>query len=108
MTLAVRNLAALVSTVVLTVSMSGAALAEPSFSFDATPGKLPKAVTPVRYAIELKPDLGSLTLAGVEVVDIEVREPTAGLVLNAVDMTIGAASIDDEAQRGGGSLGVGG
>jgi aminopeptidase N len=99
MTLAVRNLAALVGTVVLTVSMSGAALTEPSFSFDATPGKLPKAVTPVHYAIELKPDLGSLTLAGVEVVDIDVREPTARLVLNAVDMTIDAASIDDEAQR---------
>jgi aminopeptidase N len=92
-------LAALVSTVVLTASMSGAALAEPSFSFDATPGKLPKTVIPLHYAIELTPDLGSLALAGVEVVDIEVREPTARLVLNAVDMTLGAASIDDEAQR---------
>jgi len=33
--------------------MSGAALAERIFSFDTTPGKLPKNVVPVHYAIEL-------------------------------------------------------
>ncbi|HXO73107.1 MAG TPA: M1 family peptidase, partial [Bradyrhizobium sp.] len=97
---AVRNLAAVMAaTIVLALSMSGSALAEPGYSFDATPGKLPKAVVPVHYAIELAPDLESLALAGVEVVDIEVREPTARLVLNAVNMTFGAATVDDDAQR---------
>jgi aminopeptidase N len=97
MTLTVRNLAAvLAATAVL---MSGSAVAEPGFSFNATPGKLPKTVVPVHYAIELTPDLESLALAGVEVVDIEVREPTAQLVLNAIDTTFGAATIDDDAQR---------
>jgi aminopeptidase N len=49
-------------------------------------------------AIELTPDLKSLGIAGVEVVDVEVREPTARLVLNAVDITLSAASIDDDTQ----------
>jgi aminopeptidase N len=74
------------------------AAAEPTFSFDTTPGKLPKTVAPIHYAIELEPNPESLTLAGSELVDIEVREPTARLVLNAVNTTLTAAIIDDETQ----------
>src|SRR4051812_39654359 len=98
-TFTVRNLAAVLAAIVLAVSISVSALAEPGFSFDAMPGKLPKTVVPVHYAIELVPDFETLALAGVEVVDIEVREPTARLVLNAIDTTFGAVSIDDNAQR---------
>ncbi|WP_423866120.1 M1 family metallopeptidase [Bradyrhizobium sp.] len=95
-----RNLAAvLAATIVLILSISGRALAEQSYSFDRTPGKLPKTVIPVHYTIELTPDLQNLTLAGVEVVDIEVREPTARLMLNAVDITFGSATIDDGTQN---------
>ena len=68
----------------------------PSRATRAT-GRLPKNVVPVHYAIQLEPNLESLTLAGLALVDIEVREPTARLVLNAVDMTLSAASIDNEA-----------
>jgi aminopeptidase N len=97
---ALRNLAvALAATVVLIWSMSGGAAAETTYSFDATPGKLPKTVVPLNYAIELKPDLENLSLPGAEVVDIEVREPTARLVLNAVNTTFGSVTIDDSAQR---------
>ena len=92
-----RSLAA---TLVLLLSISGPAAAEPVFSFDTTPGKLPKSVVPVHYAIELTPDLDSLKLAGVETVDIEVREPTARLVLNAIETTFGPVTLDDDAQRG--------
>src|ERR1700745_836323 len=100
MTFTVRNLAAVLATMIaLVVPMSGIVAAEPGFSFDATPGKLPKTVVPVHDAIELTPDLPSLALPGVEVVDIEVREPTARLVLNAINTTFGAVTIDDDAQR---------
>jgi hypothetical protein len=98
-TSALRSLAAgLAVTFVLAVSMSGRATAESTYSFDTTPGKLPKTVIPVHYAIELTPDLKSLGIAGVEVVDVEVREPTARLVLNAVDIKLSAASIDEDTQ----------
>jgi hypothetical protein len=56
--------------IALLLSIADPALAESTFSFDATPGKLPKTVVPINYAIELTPDLESLALGGVEVVDI--------------------------------------
>jgi hypothetical protein len=49
-----RRLAAALA---LMLSISGAALAEQVYSFDATPGKLPKGVIPIHYAVELKPDM---------------------------------------------------
>ena len=73
--------------------------AEPVFSFDATPGKLSKAVVPISYSIELRPDAESLALPGVEVIDIEVREPTARLTLNAVNTTFASVTVDDGAER---------
>jgi aminopeptidase N len=79
--------------------VSGAVQAEPGFSFDATPGKLPKTVVPINYSIELRPDAESLALPGVEVIDIEVREPTARLTLNAVNTTFASVTADDSAER---------
>ena len=92
----VRRLAAMLA---LMLSISGVACAEPVFSFDTTPGKLPKTVIPFNYTIELKPDSESLALPGVATVDIEVREPTARVTLNAVNTTFSAVTADDGAQR---------
>ena len=75
-----------------------AVAAEPLYSFAATPGKLPKTVVPTHYAIELEPNLETLTLAGAETVDIDVRKATAQLVLNAVNMTLTRVTIDNGAQ----------
>lgn len=86
-----------VSLVLVLALATGRTVAEPAFSFGATPGKLPKNVVPIHYALDLAPDLDKLTFSGSEVVDIDVAEPTARLVLNAVDMTIEAASADREA-----------
>jgi aminopeptidase N len=89
----------LATTLALMLSMSGAAFAEQVFSFDTTPGKLPKNVVPISYAIELKPDMAGLTLSGVENVEIEVREATARIVLNAVGTSFDAVTVDGDAQR---------
>src|SRR5215471_11325677 len=83
--------------VLLLVLAGGRAVAESAFSFGATPGKLPKTVAPIHYALDLTPDLDKLTFSGSEVVDIEVMEPTARLMLNAVDMTIEGVAIEGEA-----------
>jgi aminopeptidase N len=88
-----------IATVVWILPISGAAASEPVYSFATTPGKLPKTVIPLSYAIELTPDLDSLALPGDETIDIEVREPTSRLTLNAVNTTFDAASIDGDAQR---------
>jgi aminopeptidase N len=83
--------------VLLLALAAGRAMAESPFSFDATPGKLPKNVVPVHYALDLAPDLDKLTFSGSEVIDIEVTAPTDRLVLNAVEITIEAAAVDGEA-----------
>src|SRR6266540_1855693 len=83
------------ATLALALALGGAAAAEPVNSFAATPGKLPKTVIPSHYAIELEPDLEKLTLAGAVVADIEVREPTAQVVVNAVNMTLAGATADE-------------
>src|SRR6266849_2863260 len=62
-----------------TLLSASAAVAGAVYSFETTPGRLPKAVVPTHYAIELEPDL-------------------ARLVLNAVNITLAAATIDDEAE----------
>jgi aminopeptidase N len=76
---------------------SGVARAESVYSFATTPGRLPKTVVPVHYAIDLKPDLATLAVSGSEVVDINVLVPTDRLVLNAVDMVLHSASLEGEA-----------
>lgn len=91
-----RRLAAAIG---LLLATAAGAQAEQTFSFDSTPGKLPKTVVPLSYAIELTPDITSLALPGVETVDIEVRQSTAQLTLNAINTTFAEAAIDDGAQR---------
>jgi aminopeptidase N len=91
------RLGAAIASLCWLVWLCGAAQAEAVYSFDATPGRLPKAVVPVNYAIELTPNLKDLTVSGSEVIDIEVREPTPLLVLNAIDIKLSDATIDDKA-----------
>src|SRR5437763_6750334 len=82
--------------IALMIAAAGASAEQP-YSFAATPGKLPKTVVPIHYAIDLKPDLEKLTLAGSELVDIEVTAPTNRLALNAVNMTVETAAIEGDA-----------
>src|SRR5690348_12331267 len=62
---------------------SGSALAEARFSFDATPGKLPKDVVPSRYRVRIVPGAGNERFEGRAEIEIEVRKPVASIILNA-------------------------
>ena len=68
-------------------------------SSPSSPGKLPITVVPSRYALELRPDLNTLQLIGSEVVDLEVREKTSRIVLNALKVTIHTATLDDHKEH---------
>jgi aminopeptidase N len=61
--------------------------AEQPFSFEATPGKLPKGVVPVAYRIDLTPNVDTLAFTGREQVDIVVAAPTDTITLNASALT---------------------
>ncbi|MFA5026487.1 MAG: M1 family metallopeptidase [Candidatus Methylomirabilota bacterium] len=60
------------------------------------PYRLPPHVVPRRYAIRLEPDLQTCRFAGDETIDVEVREPTAEIRLNAADLEIDWAAAEDE------------
>ncbi|MFI5008500.1 MAG: M1 family peptidase, partial [Solirubrobacterales bacterium] len=50
--------------------------------------RLPRTVVPSRYDIRLEPDLDAATYAGEEAVQVEVRDETDEIQLNAVELTI--------------------
>ena len=62
--------------------------------------RLPTTVAPVRYDIRLEPDLESATYAGEEIVQVEVRDETDEVQLNAVELTItGVVAEGEEGTR---------
>ena len=58
------------------------------------PYRLPRAAIPTRYDVELVPDLEAGTFDGRVDIRADVQEPTADLVLNAVDLDILACRVD--------------
>ncbi len=71
--------------------------AEKPFSFEATPGKLPKEVVPVDYSVRIVPDIDKFTFTGTERVRLDVRRAVHRVVLNALELKIIDASIDGKA-----------
>lgn len=80
----------LVALLALPLTMNG----EKPYSFQTTPGKLPKQVVPLKYSIRIVPDLNKLTFAGTETVKIKATAPVHQLVLNSLELEIAKASID--------------
>jgi aminopeptidase N len=54
---------------------------------------LPTDVTPERYDIAITPNAKDLTFVGHEAITIVVKRPTARIVLNAADITIGRVQL---------------
>ena len=82
--------------VVLVLWMSGAVAASPGAvaaspgaagAAEATTTQLPRGVRPLHYDLAISPDAAALRFTGSAAILIEVREPTARLVLNAVDLS---------------------
>ena len=60
------------------------------------PYRLPRFARPTRYDLRLEPDLATLSFTGDETVTLEIIEPTAEIVMNAVELKIGEATITGE------------
>src|SRR6266849_1259438 len=84
----------LVAFLVLLLIRSLVGAVEKPFNFNETPGKLPKEVVPIEYAIRIVANLDNFTFAGSETVKLNVRSPVNQLVLNALELKIEAASVD--------------
>src|SRR5215510_15452842 len=94
MILPFKRFVRLLTGVLMLLLIVSAARAAP-FSLETTPGKLPKTVVPIHYSLDLQPNLPALTVKGSAVIDIDVREPTERITLNAVGLTFTGTTLDD-------------
>jgi aminopeptidase N len=66
-------------------------------SSSAVPGReafrLPRTVEPVRYRIEVEPNVASASFSGTVSVDVVVHEPVTDMVLNAADLAISDVEV---------------
>ena len=69
------------------------ARADAPFSFDATPGALPKDVVPIEYVVHLVPDAASHRFRGEQRVLLEVRRTTREIRLHALELEVTSASL---------------
>jgi puromycin-sensitive aminopeptidase len=60
------------------------------------PYRLPRTAVPSRYDIRLEPDLTTLTFRGTETVALDVAERISDITLNAVELTIESASLEND------------
>ena len=60
------------------------------------PYRLPRTAVPSRYEIRLEPDLTTLTFRGQETVALEVTESLSEVVLNAIELAIDSASLEND------------
>src|SRR6202140_974058 len=81
---------------IVCITFAASMKAEGPFDFATTPGKLPKQVMPTDYEIRIVPNIEKLTFTGTETVKLRVRAPVRKLVLNALEIEIASAAIDDK------------
>jgi aminopeptidase N len=75
--------------------LTAATFAGEPFSFERTPGRLPKDVVPKSYRIRIEPDIESATFSGSIEIDVEAREAVRSFTLNSLGLTIRSATLDE-------------
>ncbi len=91
------RLRSLLSFLALSFTFLATMSAEKPFDFNSTPGKLPKHVVPMDYAIRITPDFKKFTFTGSETIKLDVRKPIREIVLNALEIEVASAAVDDKA-----------
>ena len=76
------------------ILLLAAVRAEEPFAFERTPGKLPKSIVPLRYAIRIEPSIEKAMLRGSETIEIEVRAAVREIVLNSLNLEIDKATLN--------------
>ena len=75
---------------------TAAAFGGEPFSFERTPGRLPKDVVPGTYRIRIEPDIERAVFTGSVEIDVEARTPVRTFTLNALGLTIRLATLDKD------------
>jgi aminopeptidase N len=75
---------------------AAAIAAEPTFSFDSMPGRLPKDVVPERYEVRVTPHIKTMSTDGHESVTLTVRTSTDRLVFNSLNEKLTQVRFDGQ------------
>ena len=77
--------------------LAGAMLAcfIPSYVKSANAQRLPSTVIPEHYALTLTPDLKNATFAGVESIDLVLKDPTNSITLNSAEIAFQSVEVTD-------------
>ncbi len=67
--------------------------AEEPFSWESTPGRLPKNIVPLRYTLRVDPDIAKARFQGTESVTLDIRQPVRQIVLHSVGLEITEAAL---------------
>ena len=79
----------------LALPCGSTAIAQPRFTFDETPGVLPKDVVPSRYALTFDLDPARDEFSGQASITISVRKPVPSIVVHAHELKSQGASLTD-------------
>jgi aminopeptidase N len=61
--------------------------------------RLPSTITPEHYALTLTPDLKNATFAGVESIDLSLKNPTDSITLNSAEIAFQSVEITADGKR---------
>ena len=64
------------------------------FAFDSAPGRLPKDVVPLAYAIALTPDAAAHKIAGKETIVLDFKQASATIQFNSLNETLDNVQLD--------------
>ena len=67
---------------------------EAPFDFDRAPGRLPKNVIPVDYAIAVTPDLQAMSFTGTESVTLRFTSASSRIVFNTLNLSLKDVQLD--------------
>lgn len=89
----IRNTTGFVA-VAAAVALPLCALAEAPFDFDKAPGRLPKNVVPLDYAIAVVPDVAAKTFTGTQSVSLNFREAADTVMFNTLNLKLRDVRLD--------------
>jgi aminopeptidase N len=69
------------------------AFAEAPFSFEKTPGQLPKDIVPKEYTVTIKTDVKGAAFTGEETITIMAAKPFRVIVLNSLELAVSKAEL---------------
>ena len=67
----------------------------PTFVNPANAQRLPSTAIPQHYALTLTPDLKNATFAGIESIDLVLKDPTDSITLNSAEIALQSVTITD-------------